>query len=546
MKKTILTLIASIIAIHSFAQLGADGYYRIQNAGTGRYLSIVNNRVDDTNKNALMSGNMGNIYSLATFSDATSDPGSIIYIKKNGTSYDLITQGMSTAKLLPAGASLALVNGNIDGAYNLAGKYSGFTLYLVDVGSGDEGNCKTGKKNDAVGNWYIKPIDQTNEYFCIKPDLAVGDKYYTTIYTAFPFQLAEGMKAYYVSDYFEKAAQMDEIESGIVPAGTPAIIECSSNNPSDNIVTPLTSANSNVIGNKLIGLYFNYVRKSSKGGVATTDLAKYLMLFTVEYNASTMKVLGEVDGKLAMVDAPEDYLQFGKYLPANKAYLPIDIATKDYLPLLDKEGYEEAKTKPDDDPDPKEQIITDEQATYKVDEESQCVSLISDDNVSGDYEIPETVSEEDGTEYIVNAIGEEAFKDNKELTKITIPSTITQIGERAFAGCENLMAIIINAEEPIDLNKARTRADGSSVFEGVDYETCILYVPEGSVEKYKAAPVWSNFKTITTLNAENGIHDIRLDEKMSDIYNLQGQKVRPTDQLPRGVYIINGKKMIKK
>jgi hypothetical protein len=60
---------------------------------------------------------------------------------------------------------------------------------------------------------------------------------------------------------------------------------------------------------------------------------------TIKFNARSMKVLGEIDGKLAFINAPDDYLQFGEYLPANKAYLPIAFQTDDVLFLLDKDDY---------------------------------------------------------------------------------------------------------------------------------------------------------------------------------------------------------------
>ena len=40
-----------------------------------------------------------------------------------------------------------------------------------------------------------------------------------------------------------------------------------------------------------------------------------------------------------------------------------------------------------------------------------------------------------------------------------------------------------------------------------------------------------------------GIQDIRLIEESQGVYNLKGQKVPSTDDLPRGIYIINGKKV---
>ena len=69
------------------AQLNGDGYYRLQNTSKyGRYLTISNNKIDETNKNAITGGNEGNVYGLKTINDAVSDPSSIIYISKDKSS----------------------------------------------------------------------------------------------------------------------------------------------------------------------------------------------------------------------------------------------------------------------------------------------------------------------------------------------------------------------------------------------------------------------------------------------------------------------------
>ena len=98
-------------------------------------------------------------------------------------------------------------------------------------------------------------------------------------------------------------------------------------------------------------------------------------------------------------------------------------------------------------------------------------------------------------------------------------------------------------DEPIALG-----SNGASVFEGVNFETCTLYVPESSIDKYKADEIWGQFKNILAITA--GIHDIRLDDKSNDVYNLQGQIVlrqsSNIERLPKGIYIFNGKKIIKK
>ena len=81
--------------------------------------------------------------------------------------------------------------------------------------------------------------------------------------------------------------------------------------------------------------------------------------------------------------------------------------------------------------------------------------------------------------------------------------------------------------------------------------TCILYVPAGSVDAYKAKPGWNEFKNILAIGttAINGVV-ISDDGKPFDIYNMQGRKVKDNvtsfDGLPSGIYIVNGKKVMVK
>lgn len=203
----------------------------------------------------------------------------------------------------------------------------------------------------------------------------------------------------------------------------------------------------------------------------------------------------------------------------------------------------------------------DDSATYQVNDQGgdgdtpPTVAITDDKDVSGSFAIPESVTYQNKT-YTVTEIGEGAFENNKNLTNVSIPSSITNIGDKAFKGCSNLKSITVNITTPISLSapvatrRMTTRTDGSSVFDGVDMATCILYVPEGSVELYKAAPVWCEFQNIMPLSS-TGIKDILMpDGEAHDIYNLQGRKVKAKatslEGLSPGVYIINGKKTILK
>ena len=200
---------------------------------------------------------------------------------------------------------------------------------------------------------------------------------------------------------------------------------------------------------------------------------------------------------------------------------------------------------------------TDDAATYQITStesrgsSTPTVAITDDKEVSGAFAIPETVTYYNKT-YTVTEIGESAFENNKNLTEVVIPSSITGIGNNAFKGCVNLQAITVYNPTPINLSSVGTRGEGTrsdgSIFDGVNKALCILYVPDESVELYKKALVWRDFQHIVPLSTNTtGINGItQTEDEPFDIYNLQGQKVRSkaTDLngLPKGIYIINGKK----
>ena len=185
--------------------------------------------------------------------------------------------------------------------------------------------------------------------------------------------------------------------------------------------------------------------------------------------------------------------------------------------------------------------------TYQAQAENT-VAVMGSGVVEAEYVIPETVTH-DGVDYTVTAIENEAFKDNTALTAVTIPETVVAIGEGAFAGCTGLTAIYAYAAEPANLATATTRAEAaSSVFEGVDKETCVLYVPKGCVEKYRAAVGWGEFIHIEEMEGTGISSQTIIDRKAFDVYDMSGRKVRTAatslNGLPKGVYIVNGRKVL--
>ena len=53
----------------------------------------------------------------------------------------------------------------------------------------------------------------------------------------------------------------------------------------------------------------------------------------------------------------------------------------------------------------------------------------------GDIIIPEKVKGNDGVEYVVTSLGASSFKGCSGLTSITIPSSVTSLGEFCFRNC---------------------------------------------------------------------------------------------------------------
>ena len=63
---------------------------------------------------------------------------------------------------------------------------------------------------------------------------------------------------------------------------------------------------------------------------------------------------------------------------------------------------------------------------------------------SGDLVIPETVTA--GNTFTIKGIGERAFADNTNITSITLPEYVTNIGNDAFSGCNNIETLTYNTD----------------------------------------------------------------------------------------------------
>ena len=177
----------------------------------------------------------------------------------------------------------------------------------------------------------------------------------------------------------------------------------------------------------------------------------------------------------------------------------------------------------------------------------------------------------------VTAIGEQAFMFCQGLTEIVIPESVREIGMWAFENCSNLKTLTLSEglhairwgafwecgltsvivpasvreidpgalwmsdlatltsliEEPFEVNKICN----------LDAYPTILYVPVGTIEKYRATPDWNMFAEIHEVATNNIGSLTSVSEQCSNtLYDLSGRRVQGTPK--KGVYIQNGKKMV--
>ena len=146
----------------------------------------------------------------------------------------------------------------------------------------------------------------------------------------------------------------------------------------------------------------------------------------------------------------------------------------------------------------------------------------------------------------VTSIGEAAFAENPDLTNITIPNNVISIGSSAFAACTGLTSVTIGssvasigdhaffacqnvqsitncATTPQVVTEDVLGGEGTYM-PGMDKSTCVLYVPQESINAYKTADVWQDFSKILPIGAE-GIANTTVDANQRAKIIRDGQVV---------------------
>ena len=141
----------------------------------------------------------------------------------------------------------------------------------------------------------------------------------------------------------------------------------------------------------------------------------------------------------------------------------------------------------------------------------------------------------------VTSIDRAAFYDCSGLTSVTIGSDVTSIGECAFYGAD-IPTIISLIENPFWIY-GLSSDHNHSTFTLNTFKNATLYVPVGTIEKYKATDGWKDFVFIeeSDLAGINVVEDTQ--NKNATIYDLNGVR---QSEAKRGINILNGKKVVVK
>ena len=411
----ITTVLLTLSCLPLAAQLNGSGFYRLRNyQNNNHFISLANNLFNYHTIIADAGGGAKHMFSSFVSDDngvpaamtcvrqylATDikivededcvDPSTIVYLKRNGSSsqYDLMGQstnllGLTTGKYETDNIKIEFKNlyatiqqnGN-DGnnklytaTIDLKGSGSALGGFIkedvtleTDYFYDDNGTFNIKEKTNAgVSNdskWYIEPVTQIN----VKADAAwTGEdkvrRCYTTYFAPFAYSLGGNITNAYVVTGINNDGVIEKTSIATngqeVPAGTPVILECLSNVPSENFIIP--KAEEPIVGgsvdngtadvrtttkyagtNLLKGAYFcntdgtlffdhyNATAKKTETNGASFDADNYV---SSSVPSSVSKyVLGFTEsGFLGMVKAEEN-----TPMPANKAWLEYNGSASSY------------------------------------------------------------------------------------------------------------------------------------------------------------------------------------------------------------------------
>ena len=146
----------------------------------------------------------------------------------------------------------------------------------------------------------------------------------------------------------------------------------------------------------------------------------------------------------------------------------------------------------------------------------------------------------------IETIGSYAFSGCAALTDFTFGSSLDSIGKEAFSDCTAMTRLVSRTAIP--------PVCGPQALDDINKWTCKLYVPDASIDAYKAADQWKEFFFITTDIAhaveDGGCSADRILSGRVQVFDLSGRQVKEArnansidevlNGLPSGTYILRG------
>lgn len=146
-------------------------------------------------------------------------------------------------------------------------------------------------------------------------------------------------------------------------------------------------------------------------------------------------------------------------------------------------------------------------SVYSFTESGDKITITGYHGSDTDLTLPSTIIGKD-----VVAIGDEAFKDNDDLTKVTIPDSVVNVGKRAFYKCNYLRTVIIGDgvtvlddgafQETTDLTDITVGSSLETIWYSVFYKSAITEITLPASVKMLAARAFSSCSALTTITLE--------------------------------------------